>query len=29
MYDVNVLGALQVTKALLPALVAIGRGPCW
>lgn len=26
MYDVNVLGALRVTQALLPALVASGRG---
>src|SRR5262245_51845496 len=26
MYDVNVLGTLRVTKALLPALVASGRG---
>ncbi|MGZ4639425.1 MAG: SDR family NAD(P)-dependent oxidoreductase [Actinomycetes bacterium] len=26
MYDVNVLGALRVTKALLPALVASGQG---
>ncbi|HSR22960.1 MAG TPA: SDR family NAD(P)-dependent oxidoreductase [Candidatus Eisenbacteria bacterium] len=26
MYDVNVLGALRVTKALLPTLVASGRG---
>lgn len=26
MYDVNVVGALRVTKALLPALVASGRG---
>jgi NADP-dependent 3-hydroxy acid dehydrogenase YdfG len=26
MYDVNVLGAMRVTQALLPALVASGRG---
>jgi NADP-dependent 3-hydroxy acid dehydrogenase YdfG len=26
MYDVNVLGALRVTKALLPALIASGEG---
>ncbi len=26
MYDVNVLGSLRVTKALLPALIASGRG---
>jgi NADP-dependent 3-hydroxy acid dehydrogenase YdfG len=26
MYDVNVLGALRVTQALLPALVASGQG---
>jgi NADP-dependent 3-hydroxy acid dehydrogenase YdfG len=26
MYDVNVIGALRVTQALLPALVASGRG---
>jgi NADP-dependent 3-hydroxy acid dehydrogenase YdfG len=26
MYDVNVLGTLRVTKALLPALIASGRG---
>ena len=26
MFEVNVLGALQVTQALLPALVASGRG---
>ena len=29
MYDVNVLGTLRVTQALLPALEACGAGTSW